>query len=159
MEKLGKNKNRLDKKTQDLEGLQYKKQQIDAQDHKVSSRIESLDSKCRIYEELLMSREGYPNGAKDILENKDQYKGVLGKFLKNFAVFARQAIVDIGFKEKETNKIFKRFYSNRPEKFGEHSGLGLNIVKNLIDLHGGIINATNNPSGKGAKIEIIFPGT
>ena len=64
-----------------------------------------------------------------------------------------------GFKEKETNKIFKRFYSNRPEKFGEHSGLGLNIVKNLIDLHGGIINATNNPSGKGAKIEIIFPGT
>ena len=77
-EKLGKNKNRLDKKTQELEGLQYKKQQIDVQDHKVSSRIESLDSKCRIYEELLMSREGYPNGAKDILENKDQYKGVLG---------------------------------------------------------------------------------
>ena len=77
-EKLGKNKNRLDKKTQELEGLQYKKQQIDVQEHKVSSRIESLDSKCRIYEELLMSREGYPNGAKDILENKDQYKGVLG---------------------------------------------------------------------------------
>ena len=48
-EKLGKNKNRLDKKTQELEGLQYKKQQIDVQDHKVSSRIESLDSKCRIY--------------------------------------------------------------------------------------------------------------
>jgi chromosome segregation protein len=77
-EKLGKNKNRLDKKTQELEGLQYKKQQIEVQEHKVSSRIESLDSKCRIYEELLMSREGYPNGAKDILENKDQYKGVLG---------------------------------------------------------------------------------
>ena len=62
-----------------------------------------------------------------------------------------------GFKEKETDKIFKRFYSNRPEKFGEHSGLGLNIVKNLIDLHGATINATNNPNGKGAKIEIIFP--
>ncbi|MFL3044362.1 MAG: chromosome segregation protein SMC [Candidatus Neomarinimicrobiota bacterium] len=77
-EKLGKNKNRLDKKTQELERLQYQKQQIDVQEHKVSSRIESLDSKCRIYEELLMSREGYPNGAKDILENKDQYKGVLG---------------------------------------------------------------------------------
>tara|TARA_Y100001949_G_scaffold164898_1_gene160173 strand:- start:10 stop:1542 length:1533 start_codon:yes stop_codon:yes gene_type:complete len=73
-----------------------------------------------------------------------------------------QVVLDVidegsGFKEKETNKIFKRFYSNRPEKFGEHSGLGLNIVKNLIDLHGGIINADNNPNGKGAKIEIIFP--
>ena len=63
----------------------------------------------------------------------------------------------IGFKEKDTNKIFNRFYSNRPEKFGEHSGLGLNIVKNLIDLHGGKIIAGNNLNKKGAKIEIIFP--
>ena len=39
-----------------------------------------------------------------------------------------------GFKEKDTNKVFKRFYSNRPDKFGQHSGLGLNIVKNLVDL-------------------------
>ncbi len=61
-----------------------------------------------------------------------------------------------GFKEKDTKKIFNRFYSNRPEKFGKHSGLGLNIVKNLVDLHNGQIFATNNKS-KGAKIEIIFP--
>ena len=50
----------------------------------------------------------------------------------------------IGFKEKNTDKIFKRFYSNRPDKFGEHSGLGLNIVKNLVDLHGGQVIASNN---------------
>ena len=62
-----------------------------------------------------------------------------------------------GFKEKDTNKIFKRFYSNRPEKFGEHSGLGLNIVKNLIDLHGGTIKASNNVNKIGAKVEIKFP--
>ena len=62
-----------------------------------------------------------------------------------------------GFKENDTKKIFKRFYSNRPGKFGEHSGLGLNIVKNLIDLHGGTISASNISKGKGAKIEIIFP--
>ena len=61
-----------------------------------------------------------------------------------------------GFKEKNTEKIFKRFYSNRPEKFGEHSGLGLNIVKNLVELHNGQIVASNN-IGKGAKIEITFP--
>ena len=62
-----------------------------------------------------------------------------------------------GFKEKDTKKIFKRFYSNRPEKFGQHSGLGLNIVKNLVELHNGNINASNNKGGKGAKIEITFP--
>ena len=77
-EKLEKNKSRLQKKTNELEELQYEKQQIDIREHKVSAWIKSLKSKCRIYEELLMSREGYPSGAKDILENKDKYKGVLG---------------------------------------------------------------------------------
>ena len=62
-----------------------------------------------------------------------------------------------GFKEKETSKIFKRFYSNRPDKFGEHSGLGLNIVKNLVDLHDGEIIAYNRLNIEGAVIEIIFP--
>ena len=62
-----------------------------------------------------------------------------------------------GFKEKDTNKIFKRFYSNRPDKFGQHSGLGLNIVKNLVDLHNATIKATNRLDQKGASMEIIFP--
>jgi two-component system, OmpR family, sensor histidine kinase ChvG len=62
-----------------------------------------------------------------------------------------------GFKEKSTKKIFNRFYSNRPDNFGEHSGLGLNIVKNLVDLHSATINASNNIAKKGANIEIVFP--
>ena len=62
-----------------------------------------------------------------------------------------------GFKEKSLNKIFDRFYSNRPEAFGKHSGLGLNIVKNLVDLHGATISASNNIEQKGANVEIVFP--
>ena len=62
-----------------------------------------------------------------------------------------------GFKEKDTSKIFNRFYSNRPDKFGEHSGLGLNIVKNLVDLHDGKIVASNRLDGDGAIMEISFP--
>ena len=64
-----------------------------------------------------------------------------------------------GFKETSTKKIFDRFYSNRPDNFGEHSGLGLNIVKNLVDLHGASISASNNIIQKGANVEIIFPKT
>ena len=62
-----------------------------------------------------------------------------------------------GFKEKDTNKIFNRFYSNRPDKFGQHSGLGLNIVKNLVDLHNATIEASNRIDQKGASMEIRFP--
>ena len=62
-----------------------------------------------------------------------------------------------GFKEKDTNKIFKRFYSNRPDKFGQHSGLGLNIVKNLVDLHNATIKASNRRDHGGASVEIMFP--
>tara|TARA_Y100000590_G_scaffold182050_1_gene207479 strand:- start:809 stop:2356 length:1548 start_codon:yes stop_codon:yes gene_type:complete len=63
-----------------------------------------------------------------------------------------------GFNEKNIDKIFNRFYSNRPEKFGEHSGLGLNIVKNIVELHGGSILASNQTGDKkGARIEVLLP--
>ncbi|XOJ73092.1 HAMP domain-containing sensor histidine kinase [Candidatus Pelagibacter sp. Uisw_114] len=62
-----------------------------------------------------------------------------------------------GFEETDTKKIFNRFYSNRPDTFGEHSGLGLNIVKNLVDLHSATIYASNNVMQEGANVEIVFP--
>ena len=63
-----------------------------------------------------------------------------------------------GFNEKNIDQVFNRFYSNRPEKFGEHSGLGLNIVKNIIELHGGSILVSNQASNKkGARIEVLLP--
>ena len=63
-----------------------------------------------------------------------------------------------GFNEKNIDKIFDRFYSNWPENFGKHSGLGLNIVKNIIELHGGSIIASNlRGNKKGARIEVLLP--
>ena len=62
-----------------------------------------------------------------------------------------------GFKEKNISTIFKRFYSNRPMNFGKHSGLGLNIVKNIIELHRGKIKALNRTDAKGAQIEFLLP--
>ena len=64
-----------------------------------------------------------------------------------------------GFLETSTSKIFKRFYSNRPKNFGEHSGLGLNIVKNIVELHKGKVAASNRIDSNGAQIEILLPKT
>ena len=62
-----------------------------------------------------------------------------------------------GFSETSTQKIFKRFYSNRPASFGKHSGLGLNIVKNIVELHKGTIAASNRIDAKGALVEVLLP--
>jgi two-component system, OmpR family, sensor histidine kinase ChvG len=62
-----------------------------------------------------------------------------------------------GFSETSPEKIFKRFYSNRPKSFGKHSGLGLNIVKNIVELHKGTIAASNRLNKKGAQVEVLLP--
>ena len=62
-----------------------------------------------------------------------------------------------GFSETSPQKIFKRFYSNRPKSFGKHSGLGLNIVKNIVELHKGTIAASNRLNVKGAQVEVLLP--
>ena len=62
-----------------------------------------------------------------------------------------------GFSETSPQKIFKRFYSNRPKSFGKHSGLGLNIVKNIVELHKGTISASNRPNKAGAQVEVLLP--
>ena len=62
-----------------------------------------------------------------------------------------------GFAETSPQKIFKRFYSNRPSSFGKHSGLGLNIVKNIVQLHKGTIAASNRINTKGAQVEVLLP--
>ncbi|MEN8838166.1 MAG: sensor histidine kinase [Celeribacter marinus] len=49
-----------------------------------------------------------------------------------------------GIPDQALSKIFKRFYSERPEgQFGNNSGLGLAISKQIVEAHGGVIWAEN----------------
>ena len=49
-----------------------------------------------------------------------------------------------GIPEQALSKVFKRFYSERPEgQFGNNSGLGLAISKQIVEAHGGVIWAEN----------------
>lgn len=57
------------------------------------------------------------------------------------------------------SKIFQRFYTDRPdtERFGDHSGLGLSISKQIVDAHKGTIRAHNRDDRSGAVFTIVLP--
>jgi len=68
-----------------------------------------------------------------------------------------------GIPEGREKDIFARFYSERPqtEKFGQHSGLGLSISKQIVEAHGGTVVAQNrrHPDGRilGARFVVSLP--
>lgn len=50
----------------------------------------------------------------------------------------------IGIPDDSLGKVSKRFYTNRSEEnFGNNSGLGLSISKQIVEAHGGVIWAEN----------------
>ncbi len=50
-----------------------------------------------------------------------------------------------GIRAEKIDRIFERFYTDRPsaEAFGQNSGLGLSISRQIIEAHGGTIHAEN----------------
>lgn len=56
-------------------------------------------------------------------------------------------------------KIFQRFYTDRPdtESFGDHSGLGLSISRQIVEAHKGTIRARNREDRSGAVFTVVLP--
>ncbi len=50
-----------------------------------------------------------------------------------------------GVQAEDINRIFERFYTDRPdgESFGQNSGLGLSISRQIAEAHGGTLKAEN----------------
>ena len=74
-----------------------------------------------------------------------------------------QAVLQIldegpGIPENRLETVFHRFYSERPkgESFGDHSGLGLSIAKQIIEGHDGSLVASNRDTG-GACFTLTLP--
>lgn len=104
---------------------------------------------------------------------------VLGNLLHNAAVHAgpggavqvrvkpegRYVCVQVldrgpGFPEGAEGRVFERFYRADPSR-SRHtggSGLGLSVVRALVEAHGGEVHAENRPRG-GARVTVRFPRT
>ncbi|HTJ58125.1 MAG TPA: stimulus-sensing domain-containing protein [Devosiaceae bacterium] len=59
----------------------------------------------------------------------------------------------------DISRIFQRFYTDRPdgEHFGDHSGLGLAISKQIVEAHRGTIDARNRTDRSGAIFTVTLP--
>jgi two-component system, OmpR family, sensor histidine kinase ChvG len=75
-----------------------------------------------------------------------------------------------GVREEALEKIFERFYTDRPHQgFGQNSGLGLSISKQIVEAHGGRIwvenrlgagrNENGEPVVLGARFTVRLPAT
>lgn len=69
-----------------------------------------------------------------------------------------------GIRAEAIERIFERFYTDRPagEAFGQNSGLGLSISRQIVEAHGGTLTAENIPGTKpgdikGARFVIALP--
>jgi two-component system sensor histidine kinase ChvG len=69
-----------------------------------------------------------------------------------------------GIRADNIERIFERFYTDRPagEAFGQNSGLGLSISRQIVEAHGGTLTAENIPGGKpgeirGARFTVTLP--
>jgi two-component system sensor histidine kinase ChvG len=64
-----------------------------------------------------------------------------------------------GVPPDKLEKIFERFYSDRPHgaKFGNNSGLGLSIVRQIVETHRGRVWAENRAEARGARFVVDLP--
>lgn len=61
-----------------------------------------------------------------------------------------------GISEGNLDKIFRRFFTQRPEGAPPGTGLGLSIVKTVAEAHGGTVEVHSKP-GEGATFRVLLP--
>lgn len=90
----------------------------------------------------------------------DQSTIILKMQLKNSNLILEVIDEGPGIPENALEKIFSRFYSERPkqEAFGNHSGLGLSISRQIVETYNGTLTAHNKTGNQtGAIFRITLP--
>ena len=98
---------------------------------------------------------------KNIISNAIKFTPDKGKIHIRVAVENDKVLISIedsgmGISESDVGKIFKRFHRSDDAANTSGAGLGLSIVKTIVDNHDGLIQALRSEDLGGAKIMIEF---
>jgi len=101
-------------------------------------------------------RQVFTNGMKNALEAIDPRRPG-GQVTVNLFVEVDRATVEVadngvGIAPEDREKIFLPFFTTKPSG----TGLGMSIVKKIVDLHGGDI-VIDSASGRGTRVRISLP--
>ena len=137
--------------------------------NKEQIKFEFVSDKDKLDELFAKGQKSFIEQAiKNIIDNAVSFSGEKGVIIISLSSTLNYLTISIsdngpGIKEPNIARIFDRFYSLREEgQLSEviHSGLGLNIAKQIIDSHGGYISANNISEDNiiiGAKFIINLP--
>lgn len=113
--------------------------------------------------EVRMDRDKFKQIMNNLLANSIRYLDKNGEVSIGLKRIKQNVIINvkdngIGIKESDLSQIFDRFYrvDTSRNKMTGGSGLGLSIVKSIVEAHGGSIKLLSK-YGEGTEIEIIFP--
>lgn len=129
---------------------------------KIKNKVEYIsidDNKINIYNladksiRITIDKEKLERVISNLVSNAIRYaksKVIVESYIDINTLIIRVSDDGRGFQNGEENKIFERFYKGK----GGKSGLGLSIVKSIIDSFNGEIIAYNSTKFSGAVIEI-----
>jgi len=136
-------------------------------DYEVVFNAKKIDVREQIPSKLIVKgdREHLQRVFINLIDNAIKYNHEGGKI--EFKVSAKNRGVQIslfntgtGIPAADLDRVFEQFYRVEKSRSAEYggSGLGLSIVKRIIELHGGRIDIESEPSA-GTRVNIFIPKT
>lgn len=107
---------------------------------------------------LLGESDSLERAVTNLLDNAAKWSPPLGRVTVGLA----DGVLTVtdegqGIAEADLPHVFDRFYRSRESRALPGSGLGLSIVRQVVERHGGSVEATHGPEG-GARFVVRLPG-
>ncbi len=98
----------------------------------------------------------------NLIDNACSFSPDNGKVVVTLSRSDRDVMITVddegpGIPEHAAERVFERFYTDRPDQgFGQHSGLGLSITRQIVEAHRGSIMASNRLDKDGGVLGARF---